>query len=150
MMAGLEPRLPNPQLRPVASCPCRLDPLQVPEVVAVGAVQIGQRLLESHGRDLPEPRPFRGLLGERDDLSGQLHPPDKPQPGPVGVLTQPEPVVVDHPGAPEGSGERLTLCWGWVQPIAVSELHPHTVFGPWDRQATFALVDTVFSCCTPT
>ena len=113
----------NPQLRLLASCPCRLDPLQVPEVVAVGAVQIGQRLLESHGRDLPEPRPLRGLLGERDDLSGQLHPPDERQPGPVRVLTQPEPVVVDHPGASEGAGERLTLRRGWVQPIAVSKLH---------------------------
>ena len=116
---GPEPRVPDPTALPLAR--------QRVEPVAVSAARVLARLHQGHRRDLTQPLALRGLLRQRDDPAlhvgvGQL------LPGRVGVLPEPQAVVVDHPRAAERPRQRLHLALRGVGAIPVpDDRHPTIV-----------------------
>jgi hypothetical protein len=68
---------------------------------AVRNVQVGEGLLQDDGRDLARPLPLRGVLGLGDDPLGKVAVRQVLLARVAGLLTQAQPVVEHHAGAPE-------------------------------------------------
>jgi hypothetical protein len=113
----------QPHLAALSPCSPHLG--ECSEVVAVRSVQVRDRLLQHHGRHRTKPRPVLAQLGRGGDLLEQRRVRDVRQAGLVGVLPQPQPVVVDHPGAAERSGELLPLRRRRVKAVPEPESHAY-------------------------
>ena len=121
---ALEPGLADAELRlGVPHCPLGLQVSKLAEVGAVGAVEVRDRLLQHYRRDLGKPGPLGSALGLSRHQPQYLAIWDERSPGHVGVLPQPQCVVVDDPGAAERTRERLALFGGRFKAVPVPELH---------------------------
>src|SRR5215218_4386765 len=111
---GPEPRLPDPAA--LAAARARVEP------VAVGTPGVLAGLHQRDRGHLGQPRPFWPGLGQRDHATLQFGVAEL-LPGQGGTAPFGEGVVVNHPGAPERSGERLALAGSRVDAVAVPDEH---------------------------
>ena len=105
-----------PTLRPFRRAGQGIEP------VPVGAARILARLHQRHRRDLTQPGPLRGELGQGDHPPLHLGVADL-LPGRVAGIPQPQAVVVHHPGAAEHPRQGLLLPRRRVEAVPVPDLH---------------------------
>src|SRR5690242_8325016 len=128
-------RLRVPDLLSLPSARERVEP------VLVGAARVLARLDQGDRRDVGQPGPFRGELGQGDHAALHLGVADL-LPVRVRLVADAQAVVVHHPGAPERPRQRLPLSWRGIEAVPVPDLHgarayqwPMTIPGllPWRR-----------------
>ena len=124
-----EPRrlLPVLNLEPWGTHPPTLAlASQEVEEIAVRPVQIGQRLLQRHRRNLTQPGPLLSAFS-RGQRRRQLRPGWNRLPSTACGLPDSQGVVEHHPGASEHPGQRALLVPGGVGAVPVTLEHISTV-----------------------